>query len=167
MRMYLALALALASCKTDKPDKPAPAPTAPAPVATREPPAIPTEGVPPGTTDQAAPAKPVDVPKAALEPKAIDSGVARDLIDKGAAVVLDVRTPDEFSQDHLDTAVNIPVQDFSKRIAEVDKLTGGDKRKPIVVYCAAGARAAKAKEQLDAAGYKVVVNGGGLDDLQQ
>jgi phage shock protein E len=162
--MYLVLALALASCKTDKTDKPAPAPTTPAPASTtREPPAIPTEGVPP--TDQAA--KPVDVPKSAVEPKAIDSGVARDLIDKGAAVVLDVRTPDEFSQDHLDTAVNIPVQDFSKRIAEVDKLTGGDKRKPIVVYCAAGARAAKAKEQLDAAGYKVVVNGGGLDDLQQ
>jgi phage shock protein E len=164
MRMYLVLALALASCKTDKTDKPAPAPTTPAPArTTREPPAVPTE--PPATTDPAA--KPVDVPKAALEPKAIDSGVARDLIDKGAAVVLDVRTPDEFSQDHLDTAVNIPVQDFSKRIAEVDKLTGGDKRKPIVVYCAAGARAAKAKEQLDAAGYKVVVNGGGLDDLQQ
>ena len=95
----------------------------------------------------------------------IDSAVARDLIDKGA-VVLDVRTTDEFKDDHLEKAVNIPVQDFSKRIAEVDKLTGGDKSKPIVVYCGAGARAAKAKEQLDAAGYKVVVNGGGLDDLQ-
>jgi phage shock protein E len=158
MRMFVALVLALASCKTDKADKPAPAP-APAP-------AIPASGVKPGTTDQTppAPAKP-EVPTSATAPKAIDSAAARDLIDKGA-VVLDVRTTDEFSQDHLDKAVNIPVQEFKQRIAEVDKLTGGDKTRPIVVYCAAGARAAKAKEQLDAAGYKTVVNGGGLDDLQ-
>jgi phage shock protein E len=35
----------------------------------------------------------------------------------------------------------------------------------VVVYCAAGRRAAKAKQQLDAAGYTNVVNGGGFDDL--
>ena len=161
MRMFLVLALAIVACKTDKADKPTPAPAAPA---------IPTEGVKPGSTDQtppapAKPAEPSNAPAAARDPKAIDSAAARDMIDKGA-VVLDVRTKDEFAEDHVEKAVNIPVQEFGTRIAEVDKLTGGDKSKPIVVYCSAGARAAKAKAQLDAAGYKNVVNGGGLDDLQ-
>ncbi len=161
MFLALALTLTLASCKTEKADKPAPAPAAPA---------MPTEGVKPGSTDQTPPAPvkpaaPDNAPAAARDPKAIDSAAARDMIDKGA-VVLDVRTKDEFAEDHLEKATNIPVQEFGTRIAEVDKLTGGDKSKPIVVYCSAGARAAKAKAQLDAAGYKNVVNGGGLDDLQ-
>jgi phage shock protein E len=50
---------------------------------------------------------------------------------------------------------------------EVEQLAEGDKTKPIVVYCASGGRAAKAKTQLDAAGYSNVVNGGGVDDLRQ
>ena len=51
-------------------------------------------------------------------------------------------------------------------VAAVDKLTGGDKAKPVVVYCAKGGRAQKAKEALEAAGYTHVVNGGGYDDLR-
>ena len=42
------------------------------------------------------------------------------------------------------------------------QLAHGDKSKPIVVYCAAGKRAARAKETLEAAGYTNVVNGGGI-----
>ena len=40
-----------------------------------------------------------------------------------------------------------------------------DKARPVVVYCASGARSAKATAELGAAGYSNVVNGGGLDDL--
>lgn len=98
-------------------------------------------------------------------PRTRDPDAARKLISEGA-VVIDVRTPDEYAQEHLPSAVNIPVQDFSARINEVAKLVASDKARPIVVYCAAGSRAAKAKGQLDAAGYSHVVNGGGLDDLR-
>lgn len=94
-----------------------------------------------------------------------DPQAARTLIAKGA-VVLDVRTPEEFASGHLPTATNIPVQDVPARITDIDKLTGGDKAKPIVTYCASGARSAKAKEALEAAGYTNVVNGGGYDDLE-
>ena len=45
------------------------------------------------------------------------------------------------------------------------QLVGGDKAKPVVVYCASGARSRKAQQQLEAAGYTNVVNGGGYDDL--
>jgi phage shock protein E len=93
-----------------------------------------------------------------------DPAKARELIAAGA-VVLDVRTPDEYRDGHLPTATNVPVDDVSTRLGEVDQLTHGDKAKPIVVYCAAGKRAARAKQTLESAGYTHVVNGGGFDDL--
>ena len=91
-----------------------------------------------------------------------DPAQAKQLIAQGATV-LDVRTPDEFKDAHLPQATNMPIQGFDP--AAVAKLVGGDKTKPIVVYCAKGGRAQKAKDQLDAAGYTHVVNGGGYDDL--
>jgi phage shock protein E len=90
---------------------------------------------------------------------------ARELIASGA-VVIDVRTPEEYADGHLPNAVNIPIQEMSSHIGDVEKLVGNDRARPVVVYCAAGSRAAKAKTQLDAAGFSHVVNGGGLDDLR-
>jgi len=93
-----------------------------------------------------------------------DPVAARSLIEKGA-VVIDVRTADEFAGGHLPDATNIAVEDFGAHLGDVDKLVAGDHAHPIVVYCAGGKRAAKAKAQLEAAGYTHVVNGGGYDDL--
>jgi rhodanese-related sulfurtransferase len=92
-----------------------------------------------------------------------DPATARQLIAQGAAV-LDVRSPDEFAGGHLPQATNMPAA--SLEVAAVDKLVGGDKSKPVVVYCAKGGRAQKAKDALEAAGYTHVVNGGGYDDLR-
>lgn len=94
-----------------------------------------------------------------------DPATARSLIAAGA-VVIDVRTADEFADGHLAMAVNLPVDQLAGRVAEVDRLVGGDRTRPVVVYCSAGARAAQAKLALEAAGYTHVVNGGGLDDLR-
>ena len=94
-----------------------------------------------------------------------DPATARKLIASGATV-LDVRTPEEYADGHLPSATNLPVEDVAQRIADVDKLVGGDKTKPVVVYCSKGGRAAKAKQALDAAGYTNVVNGGGFSDLR-
>jgi len=94
-----------------------------------------------------------------------DPVAARRLV-AGGAVVIDVRTADEYADAHLPQAINIPVQELPSRLSEVDALVAGNKARPIVVYCAAGARAAKAKATLDASGYSMVVNGGGLDDLR-
>ncbi|CAN5893834.1 hypothetical protein BH11MYX3_BH11MYX3_12060 [soil metagenome] len=93
-----------------------------------------------------------------------DPVAARQLI-AGGATVIDVRTPEEFTDGHLPQATNIPVDTVATRIADVDKLVGGDRAHAIVVYCAAGSRAAKAKVALEAAGFTHVVNGGGFDDL--
>lgn len=90
-----------------------------------------------------------------------DPAAAKKLIEAGGATVLDVRTPEEYEAGHLAQATNIPIDQFASRIGEVDKT------KPVVVYCAKGGRAQKAKDQLEAAGFtNVVVNGGGYDDLR-
>ncbi|HVK64538.1 MAG TPA: rhodanese-like domain-containing protein [Polyangium sp.] len=92
-----------------------------------------------------------------------DPALARKLVSEGG-VLIDVRTPDEYEGRHLDNATNIPVGEFETRLSEVEKLTGGDKTKPIVVHCAAGPRAARAKKILLDAGYTQVTNLGGIND---
>lgn len=84
----------------------------------------------------------------------------------GGAVVLDVRTVEEFEDGALTGATNIPLGDLGSRLAEVEKLAGADRTKPIVVYCRSGRRSTEAKKQLEAAGYTRIVNGGGLKDLR-
>jgi phage shock protein E len=116
-------------------------------------------------SDPSPPAAPPAPAAPVAEKPAKDPQQAKQLIANGA-VVLDVRTPDEFGGGHLPQATNVPIDTFGEHLAEVDKLAGGDKTKPVVVYCAHGGRAARAKKALDAAGYTHVVNGGGYDDLR-
>ena len=102
----------------------------------------------------------------APQAKAKAPETARELIAGGKALVLDVRTPDEYSEDHVASAKNVPVDELERRLGEVEELAGGDKARPIVVYCMSGQRAARAKQTLEAAGFSHVVNGRGLDDLK-
>jgi len=109
--------------------------------------------------------EPVPAQQAPAAKPTKDPQAARALIASGAAVV-DVRSADEYAEGHLPNAVNVPVQELAQRMAEVDTLVAGDKARPVVVYCARGSRATKAKQALEAAGYSRVVNGGGYDDLK-
>ena len=94
-----------------------------------------------------------------------DPDAAKKLIASGAAV-LDVRTADEFASGHIAGAVNIPVAELGQRMGEVAALVKTDKAAPLVVYCASGRRSTQAQQELSAAGYSHVVNGGGFDDLR-
>ena len=73
----------------------------------------------------------------------------RQLIEQGA-LLLDVRTRDEFHEGHVARAVNIPVQELAHRLGEV-----GPKTRPVVVYCRSGGRSAAAAQLLTQAGYQV------------
>ncbi|MBI2568641.1 MAG: rhodanese-like domain-containing protein [Candidatus Schekmanbacteria bacterium] len=92
-----------------------------------------------------------------------DIALARDLLRRGA-VLLDVRTPEEYAREHLPNAILMPESDIAARLGEVGALAGNDLDRPILVYCAAGVRAARAKEILLRAGYRNVSNTGGLAD---
>lgn len=86
---------------------------------------------------------------------------------KAAALVLDVRSEDEFAGGHLERAENIPVDQVEAQLDAIGKKVGGDKSKPIAVYCAAGGRAARAKQMLEKAGYTHVTNAGGYSQLKE
>ena len=75
------------------------------------------------------------------------------------AVLLDVRTPEEYSGGHLEQATNI---DFlgDQFEAEVQQISTDKK---IYVYCKKGGRSAKAAEKLTALGYTVIDLQGGYD----
>lgn len=68
--------------------------------------------------------------------------------------LLDVRTPAEFSSEHIDNAVNVNwnADDF------VTKANQYDKTKPIFVYCKVGGRSAQAANKLVELGFKEVYN---------
>jgi len=88
----------------------------------------------------------------------VASNVLLEKIKAGAKVV-DVRSPDEFRDGAYPGAVNIPLQDLGRRLAEVPK------DRPVVLYCASGARSGMAARMLKQAGYADVVNAGGLGDM--
>lgn len=81
---------------------------------------------------------------------------------KGGALVIDVRTPDEFADEYYPGAKNIPLAALQARMNEL-----GPRETPIVLYCASGARSASAARLLSVAGYSDVVNAGGLYDMPQ
>ncbi len=79
---------------------------------------------------------------------------------KAGAKVIDVRTTEEFNEEHYPNALNIPVDQIRQRLTEF-----GEKNAPIVVYCASGSRSAFAARLLKSAGYTDVINAGGLEDM--
>lgn len=83
---------------------------------------------------------------------------AWDFVEQGA-LLIDVRTPGEFSQGHLTDAANLPLNTVDTAFANMDKDT------PIVVYCRSGNRSGQAMSYLKQAGFTQVHNGGGLDEM--
>lgn len=79
---------------------------------------------------------------------------ALDYIDNVNPFILDVRTPKEWDETGvIPGAVTIPVTELEQHLAELPPLN-----KPILVYCAAGARGQYALTYLKTLGYKNVKN---------
>lgn len=81
---------------------------------------------------------------------------ARGLVSKGATLV-DVRTPAEFAAGHIEGAINIPVDQISKRLPEF-----GARSDAIVLYCRSGARSGSARSILERHGFSDVHNLGAM-----
>jgi NADPH-dependent 2,4-dienoyl-CoA reductase/sulfur reductase-like enzyme/rhodanese-related sulfurtransferase len=83
-------------------------------------------------------------------------------IDDGSQgpLVIDVRTPMEFSMGAYPGAINISLDELSERASEF----GGTDRE-IILYCASGARSAYGQRLLEQMGYTNVRNGGSLHDV--
>ncbi len=87
---------------------------------------------------------------------------AWELIDQGA-LLLDVRTPEEYQQGHLYNALLIPHDQLASRVSEL----GEDKSRTIVLYCRSGGRAGKAEAVLREHGFTDVLNAGGYQGMMK
>ena len=78
---------------------------------------------------------------------------ARSLIDSNPSlIVLDVRTEQEYLEEHLEGAKNIPLDEIEERLGELDIERG------ILVYCRSGGRSSQASEILVRNGFSQVYN---------
>ena len=75
-------------------------------------------------------------------------------LQKEGAIIVDVRSPQEYKEGHLDGAISIPEYKIKKEIENVIP----DKKKNIVVYCSSGGRSKKAQKLLKKLGYHHVYN---------
>ena len=80
-----------------------------------------------------------------------------------AAVLLDVRSADEYASGHLQGARNIP----HDRIAAEIVAAVPDKTAVVILYCRSGRRAETAMKAMRDLGYENVSNFGGLEDAQE
>ena len=81
----------------------------------------------------------------------INSTQAKALLAKDKRIVLlDVRTPEEYRQAHLRGALLIPLGELQKRVQEIPR------DRPLLVYCAVGARSVSAADFLAARGYREI-----------
>jgi rhodanese-related sulfurtransferase len=76
------------------------------------------------------------------------------------AVVIDVRTPEEYDAGHIEGAQLLDIQSASFA-AGVEQL---DPEQTYVVYCRSGNRSATATDQMEAAGL-TVLDGGAMGDM--
>ena len=74
---------------------------------------------------------------------------AQRLKEPNPPVIIDVRTRDEYSAGHIDTALNLPHDELERRLGEIP----GNKSSEIVVYCRSGKRARIAENILAEKGY--------------
>jgi rhodanese-related sulfurtransferase len=83
--------------------------------------------------------------------------LSRRLKEPNPPIILDVRTRDEYSSGHIDTALNLPHDELERRLGEIP----GNKTSEIVVYCRSGKRARIAENILIEKGYQNVKDLGG------
>ena len=86
---------------------------------------------------------------------------AKALIDSEEGyIILDVRTPEEFAERHIEGAILIPDYEIGEKAESV--LT--DKDQLILVYCRSGRRSKNAANELAKLGYTNIKEFGGIND---
>lgn len=77
-------------------------------------------------------------------------------------IIVDVRTPSEYQDGHLEKAVNVPYSEIRSKIEELVP----NKEQTIVVYCRSGKRSKFAAKKLKSMGYTNVIDAGKYKDLK-
>ncbi len=75
-------------------------------------------------------------------------------LKENGAIIIDVRTPQEFDHGHIQGSKNIPLDRIQREVKTIKNMN-----KPIITVCKSGARSGMAKSILKSAGVEVY-NGG-------
>ena len=86
-------------------------------------------------------------------------GKIKDALRRGA-VVIDVRTPQEFDQGKVPGSINIPVDRIAANAERIKNMN-----RPVVFCCASGSRSSNAATIMKQKGMKEVYNGGSWYDV--
>ncbi len=79
-------------------------------------------------------------------------------LDAGATI-LDVRTPAEYAEEHIEGSVNIPLDTVPQNVEKIKKMG------KVVAHCRSGARSGNATDFLKKQGVDIL-NGGGIATVQ-
>ena len=85
---------------------------------------------------------------------------AKEKIINEGAILVDVRTEEEYNSNHIGGAINIPIDSISSAVSL-------SKDNPIIVYCKSGNRSSQALEKLEALGYSNVYDLGSIDNWEE
>ena len=85
----------------------------------------------------------------------------KEYAEKEKALLLDVRTPQEYREGHIPGSKNVPLQQLDKISSVAD-----NKNIPLFVYCYSGGRSRQATAMLQHMGYTNVQNIGGIAAYQ-
>ena len=94
-----------------------------------------------------------------IEEQPIDLAIV-DSISR-AALIIDVRTAEEFSRSHFPGAINIPHENILQGLIGRNI----DPNDEVILYCRSGNRSGQAEEALRAGGFLKAKNAGGLEAL--
>ncbi|MFA6785164.1 MAG: FAD-dependent oxidoreductase [Sphaerochaeta sp.] len=102
-----------------------------------------------------------------IEHKSIDASVAVEAVEETSSaiaedgpIIVDVRTPMEFSMGAYPGAINVELDTLTEWAQSIE-----DSDRKIIVYCASGARSSYGMRVLKQLGFTNVENGGGLHDM--
>ena len=157
--ILMVLTVVLGACGGGQPaaEAPAAAPLAQEEAAPTEAPAEEAAAAPPAEpAAEAAPAEGfdlvavvneymTDIPDGFMNVGKLDA--FKEILATGEAVLIDVRTPDEYAAGHIEGAVNVPIDTLAQNLAKIPA------DKPVIVYCASGHRAGMALSSLRILGY--------------
>lgn len=97
-----------------------------------------------------------------IESKEILYTELENLMKENNAILIDVRSNQEYEEGHINGAINISSFNIEKEIKNVIK----NKNDLIILYCSSGSRSKKAKKELEKLGYENVYNlKNGIDNI--
>jgi rhodanese-related sulfurtransferase len=87
------------------------------------------------------------------------NGQLKEALKKGA-IIIDVRTPNEFDQGRVPDSINIPVDRIPVNAERIRQM-----KRPVIFCCSSGSRSGSAMRMMKEKGKKDVYNGGSWENV--